>query len=256
MSVRVGLLILLAGRLAAARAAESAPAVPVPAYDIRETDERIVVDGRLDETAWEQAPAMSAFAFPWHTDGDKEQTTAKLLWDGNHLYVAIVCHDAHIASIATGHDTPLGHDDCVELIVASDSARPTRYFNIEWNPAGAHVDAFRPDGKQGPRRGDWNPVGMQVATAVAGTPNDDRDTDSQWVVEAAIPWTAFTAPDAGETAQPQPGEAWGFNVNRHGGTTNPQYSQWSASDTPKPSFHVPHRWGRGTFVSSAANASP
>lgn len=252
MTARTAIVILFVSQLTATRGAEPAAPAPVPSCEIHRADDRIVVDGRLDETAWGRAASLTDFAFPWHAAGDKEQTVVKLLWDEAHLYAAIVCHDAHIAAVATGHDAPLGHDDCVELIVAPDPARPNRYFNIEWNPAGAHVDAFRPDGKQGPRRGDWNPVGMQVVTAVAGTCNEDRDTDRQWVVEAAIPWAAFTAPDADEAPRPQPGTVWGFNINRHGGTTNPQYSQWSASDTPKPSFHVPHRWGRGTFVDSAA----
>ena len=37
------------------------------------------------------------------------------------------------------------------------------------------------------------------------------------------------------------------NLNRSGGKTNAQYSQWSRGNTPTPSFHTPDRFGLAHF---------
>ena len=67
--------------LAVCGAASWLTAQTLPRYELFRAAGRIVVDGRLDEPAWRQAPAASAFHFNWWTGGEKEQTVAKLLWD-------------------------------------------------------------------------------------------------------------------------------------------------------------------------------
>jgi hypothetical protein len=52
---------------------------------------------------------------------------------------------------------------------------------------------------------------------------------------------------------PRPGSHWNLNLNRHGGPTNMQYSQWSRADTTTPSFHTPPRVGKVIF---SAKSSP
>ena len=93
--------------------------------------------------------------------------------------------------------------------------------------------------------------GLQVSTFIAGTLNDDEDTDSYWVLEAAIPFENFAG--VAKNTPPAPGDVWHLNLNRLGGKTNAQFSQWSASRTPEPQFHAPDDFGRVTF---SAVASP
>ena len=78
-----------------------------------------------------------------------------------------------------------------------------------------------------------------------GTLNDDSDPDRYWIVEVAIPFKNFAF--VGAQTPPKPGYRWNLNLNRHGGKTNMQYSQWSPADTPVPTFHTPHRFGRVIF---------
>ena len=91
----------------------------------------------------------------------------------------------------------------------------------------------------------WDAEGVKIAGAYSGTLNDDSDVDTSWTCEVAIPLKNFASHMP--HLPPLPGEHWNLNLNRHGGKTNMQYSQWSKADTPEPSFHTPHRFGRAVF---------
>lgn len=145
--------------------------------------------------------------------------SAKLLYDDRNLYVAFLCQDAHIGADHTERDSAV----CVEIFVAP-------------NP-------------QTPVTEEWNGVGTRISTFLAGTPDDDSDTDFHWIVEAALPLENFAA--VAPHTPPCPDDVWRIALNRCGGKTNPQYSQWSSSATEPPSFHGPSRFGRMTFPDRA-----
>lgn len=224
-----------------------------PEYSAWRAAEPIRIDGRLDEAAWFAAPAIRDFHFPWFEQGEKEQTVAKLLWDDTFLYIGHICQDRFITARHTERDGAIPKDDCFEIMVAPDSTRPNFYFNIEWNVIGGLVDNHRPEGPQGPRVA-WNAEGVQVAGHAVGTLNDDSDEDQYWVVEVAIPLSNFA--HAAPHTPPRAGDMWRMNLNRHGGDTNLQYSQWSPGDTPRPAFHTPHRFGRLYFSDRLSPFSP
>ncbi|NER95867.1 MAG: hypothetical protein F6J86_18835 [Symploca sp. SIO1B1] len=216
-----------------------------PSYSILRTNDPIVIDGKLDEPAWIAAPDVGNFEFPWWESGTQEQTVSKMLWDDEHLYVFFLVEDAHIWAEQTQRDSAVFKDDCVEVFFAPNPDKPLSYFNIEMNVRGAFLDQFHPQGPQS-STSEWNGQGIQIATSIVGTLNDDSDTDKYWILEAAIPFSNFT--NIAKNTPPKPREIWHLNLNRLGGKTNRQYSQWSPSQTPKPQFHAPQDFGRVTFV--------
>lgn len=214
-------------------------------YTVRRTPSPIKIDGRLDEDAWKKAQTFGRFEFPWWKEGRKEQTVARMLWDDEFLYVAYDCRDAHVSATRTERDSQVYKDDCVELFTAPNPKRPHEYFNIEMNVNRAILDRHHPKGPGKPQTPNWNAKGIRIATTVDGTLNDDSDTDRGWVLEVAIPFSNFQV----TTGKPYPdvGDVWHLNLNRLGGETNPQHSQWSPGTTPKPAFHTPDTFGRVTF---------
>ncbi|MCY2965412.1 MAG: carbohydrate-binding family 9-like protein [Planctomycetota bacterium] len=225
-----------------------------PVYQIHRAGSPIAIDGKLDEPAWFAAPAVGEFQFTWHKEGRKERSVAKLLWDDTNLYVAHVCEDAHISARHKDHDGPIPEDDCFEVIFAPNPDLPEVYFNIEWNVIGGYLDNFRPEGPKKPRAKVWDADGVQVAGTYAGTLNDDSATDTSWTCEVAIPLKNFEKYML--HTPPQPGSHWNLNLNRHGGKTNMQYSQWSRADTPTPNFHTPHRFGKVIFSDKVSPFDP
>ncbi|MFN0197052.1 MAG: carbohydrate-binding family 9-like protein [Planctomycetaceae bacterium] len=218
---------------------------PVPEYTIHRAGTPIVVDGKLDEPAWVAAPDVGPFHFTWWKEGAKERSVAKMLWDDKNLYVGHICEDAHITARYTERDGKIPQDDCFEVMFAPNVNHPEVYFNLEWNVIGGLLDNHRPEGPKKPRAPKWDAEGVEVAGTYVGTLNEDTDTDGYWVVEVAIPLKNFEKNML--HTPPKSGDGWNLNLNRHGGVVNMQYSQWSKADTPEPSFHTPHRFGRVWF---------
>ncbi|MFO7904914.1 MAG: carbohydrate-binding family 9-like protein [Planctomycetota bacterium] len=223
----------------------SATADDPPRHVIPRASTPITIDGRLDETSWNAVSGVGDFKFPWWENGKKEQTVAKLLWDDTYLYVSYRCEDAHIWAEHTKRDSAVWMDDCVEVFIAPNPDQPDNYFNIEMNVRGAFLDQHHPDGPETETTEEWNAAGIKIATRIDGTLNDDRDRDQSWTLEAAIPFKNFRS--VARHAPPKPGDVWHLNLNRLGGKTNPQFSQWSPSQTEEPQFHAPRDFGRVVF---------
>lgn len=212
-------------------------------HHISYTDSVITIDGQLDEVAWARAEALEAFEFPWWEAGAKEQTQAKLLWDDEFLYVSFVCEDAHIWAEHTERDSPVYLDDCVEVFTSPNPDTLNVYFNVEMNVLGHSLDYIHPEGPG--TKADWDPE-VKIATSIDGTLNNDSDVDRRWFLEVAIPFAAFS--NVAKHTPPEPGDEWRLNLNRLGGKTNFQKSQWSPSVPENTSFHAPQFFGRVIFT--------
>ena len=217
----------------------------LPTYQVFRTAGRIVVDGKLDEPSWKQAPSAGDFHFNWWTAGEKEQTVAKVLWDDEYLYVGYYCHDKHIAADVVERHGPVSLDDAVEVFISPNPAKPRNYYGFEMNVIGTMLNFIRADWYSGPSN--WDIEGVQLRTSYPGLRvKRDAPDDDHWILEVAIPLKSFEK-DTAHTP-PQEGDQWRLNLNRAGGKTNAQYSTWSPVTSPRPNFHMPDAFGTVTFV--------
>ena len=216
-----------------------------PSYDILRTPEPIMIDGMLDEAAWEAAAPAGDFHFNWWKSGEKEQTVAKILWDDVNLYIGYYCRDKHIAADVTRRHGPVSLDDCVEAFISPNPNKVRNYYGFEMNVIGTMLNFIRGDWWRGGRFSE--PVGVRLWTSHYGRSlKVDSPDDDHWIIEVSIPFKNFEK-DAAHTP-PHDGDRWRLNLNRSGGTTNAQYSTWSPVGTERPSFHVPEDFGSVRFV--------
>jgi hypothetical protein len=212
---------------------------PLPRYEAKRAAGPIVIDGKLDDKAWEAAPPLQLI-FPWEAQtGAKQKTTVRLLWDDQFLYVAYDCEDRDIVALFTERDDPTYRDDAVEIFL---NPKPSQ-TGMEMNARAVLYDYLMYDAKYAFKR--FNLQGVQLATFIRGTLNARGDEDQGWSLEVAIPWTNFEelAP------RPEPGTAWTMNVNRWDGVEpNRRMSNWSDPVQPRPNPHVPARFGQLVFV--------
>lgn len=223
----------------------SVRAESLPRYDIVRATSPIIIDGKLDDAAWQQAQTVGDFHHNWWKEGEREPTIAKMMWDKDNLYVGYFCHDKHISAKVTQRHGPVSKDDCVEIFLSPNTGKPKNYYTFEINAIGTMLNRCRTDWWTGPAT--WDPEGVIYRTSLHGLPRkDESPQDDHWSVELAIPLRNFVR-DAPHTP-PQDGDEWRLNLMRTGGVTNAQDSTWSPIPAGIRSFHTPEAFGTVRFV--------
>jgi len=135
----------------------------------------IVVDGRLQELAWEEAPRASL-------KGPGLPAYVKSLWDETYWYLAFVAEDTDVWATTLKELPELLSEDCVGVLVDS--------IAVYLSPMNVVAD-FKVH--EGERLFGWNLPGFLSATEISGTLNFP-DRDSVWTAEIALPWAELGGP--------------------------------------------------------------
>ena len=238
-----------ANRIRAATVPVAGGALPLPTYKVPYTATPPKIDGLIDDPVWKQAPAVDLV----RSDGRGKaalRTTARLLWDDAHLYVAWDVEDPDVWSSYTHDDDPLYKEEAVEIFLDGNADGRT-YNEIELAPTGHVFDARF----EGPRQGmdlAWSSK-MVARVHVDGTLNDPSDTDRGYTAEMAIPIARLY--DV-RHLPPHPGDLWRFNLYRleHPGRT----SELGMAFSPPviPDFHNVRRFAKLVFQGPAPKPIP
>gem|GEM_PF-3680660 len=206
-------LLLFASLLGTVSAAE--PARPLVTCPLIAPAAAPTIDGTLAEPIWAQAPVLSAFRLPGGGPAS-QQTHARLLCDGQRLYVGAVCDETlmtdmeggGISARRTEHDGDIWNDDCIEVFLAPRPDSP-EYFHIIVGAGGGIYDA----------RGKDKSFDADIAAEIVLR-------DAGWTLEAVIDLRSLV-PDGGPPATFRQGDVMHFNLCReerpHG-----ELSCWSA----------------------------
>ncbi len=217
----------------------------IPRYTVYRTTDKITIDGKLTEKAWQSAPSLS-FIFPWPDQpGKKQKTEVKMLWDNVNLYVAYVCEDEDITAKYTQRDDPTYKDDCVEIFINPNPALSDCYYGLEMNALGTLYDYFMVPKVSLIKEVDLK--GVSIKTFLPGMPNKG------WILECAIPFESLYHLSVRDNLYgkqvftPRQGSSWRINLNRWDGKEKRALSQWSPSDATWPDPHTPDCFGIITF---------
>jgi uncharacterized protein DUF5916/cellulose/xylan binding protein with CBM9 domain len=163
------------------------------------TTETIRLDGRLDESAWQQAPPIGVLRQrePAENVEPSEETVVRVLYNDDALYIGILSQDRsprEIVSTQLTRDANLDVDDRITVVLDPFFDHRNGFF-FQINPAGARSDGQVSNNSESLSL-DWD--GIWDAAA--------RITDDGWIAEIAIPF---------KTLRFKPGQSvWGFNVER------------------------------------------
>ncbi|MDO6739172.1 carbohydrate-binding family 9-like protein [Wenyingzhuangia sp. 2_MG-2023] len=167
-----------------------------PLYKVHKANSELVIDGKLDDTAWEKAEART-FDYYYLTDKEeeKQKTTFRMLWDEKYLYVHYDLNDKFINAAETKRDGAPYLDDCAELFLIPAPNGENIHYCFEINPNKAINDlVFVNDFYQGQNVAirAFNPD-FKLEVAINGTLNNNSDIDKGWSLEMAIPHETFNA---------------------------------------------------------------
>jgi hypothetical protein len=261
---------------AAAPAGERRFPVPAIAYAPRayacpRAESPLVIDGVLDEGAWQ--------AVAWSEDfGDIEgparpaprfRTRAKMLWDDRYFYVGAAMEEPDLWATYDRRDMVIFHENDFEVFIDPDGDTH-EYYELEMNARNTVWDLLlvRPYRDGAPAVNAWDIAGLQSAVQLDGTLNDPGDRDRGWSVEIAFPW-AILAECAHRAAPPADGDQWRVNFSRVEWRTEAsdgEYRKQLDPATGKPwpednwtwspqglvAMHYPEMWGVVQFCSAPA----
>lgn len=168
----------------------AAAAGATPTYQTPRVAQSPVLDGRLDDVVWRNAPEITGLVTNREHEPAEFSTSFRFVYDDEALYVAVEAEDAPLDKLKIGsNEDNVWHDDCVEIFLDPHATRK-RYFQYIVNAgglvSGGYVGDFAAD------------VG---GDAVAGR------TDQAWTLEVRIPFARIGP-------VPHLGERWGLNVTR------------------------------------------
>jgi hypothetical protein len=224
----------------------------------------IVIDGKLDEGPWKNAPWTEPFVDIRGSSLPRPRflTHVKMLWDDQCFYIGAELEEPEVWGTLTIRDTVIFYDNDFEVFVDPNGDN-LEYIEMEMNALNTVWDLLLPtpyrDG--GHAVDSFDIAGLRTAVSVQGTLNDTRDRDAGWTVEIALPWQAF-AKYAHRPLPPNEGDQWRVNFSRvewqvqH---VDGKYQKlegipednWVWSPQGVIDMHRPERWGYVQFTSDA-----
>jgi hypothetical protein len=170
-----------------------------PTLRAERSQEPIVVDGQLDELAWESAAKGGDFLQREPSLGSPatERTELAIVYTPSTIYIGVRAFDSEPEKLIAkemGRDRRLSQDDSIGLVLDTFNDDRNAYF-FETNPNEARSDALITDEGRDVNF-NWDGV-WQVATTV---------DDQGWIAEIAIPFSTLRFD--------REAEAWGLNVRR------------------------------------------
>jgi alpha-galactosidase len=157
------------------------------------------------------------------------QTEVRLLWTPEFLYLKFVARYRLITVFenadANGRRDKLWDRDVAEVFLQPDPAQLRRYKEFEVSPNGFWIDLEIVNGALHHLQS-----GLQRRVSI-------DEAKKSWTAELAIPMKSLTQ-------NFDPASVWCANFFRVEGLAEPRfYSAWQPTNTPKPNFHVPERFG-------------
>lgn len=154
------------------------------------------------------------------------------LWSDDFLYVRFDCNQEEPLIVSerpqTESKTPGVWDrDVCEIFIASNSDNPNHYFEFEAAPTGEWIDLeIYFSAKE--RETNWKY-------------KSEMKTFSK--VEESKVTTIIKIPFSSLNSKPKAGESWRVNLFRCVGLGDTRYLAWQPTQTEKPNFHVPEKFG-------------
>ncbi|MSR52197.1 MAG: hypothetical protein EXS09_02780 [Gemmataceae bacterium] len=175
-----------------------------------------VIDGKLDEAAWADAPWSEPFEDIEGLGRPKPRylTRMKMLWDDQTLYIAAELKEPHIWGTLKNHDAVIFHDNDFEVFLDPDCDSHD-YAELELNALNTTWDLLltKPYKDSGRAINAWEITGLKTAVHIDGTLNDPSDEDQGWTLEIAWPLQGVQEISSGKFP-PKHGEQWRINFSR------------------------------------------
>ena len=220
----------------------------------------IVIDGNLNEASWASAIKTPPFMlYNGNAASASLQTTARIVWDDQFLYVAFDAKDPDVYATFTARDSSTWDQDTFEVFITIPNT--AGYIEVDGSPIGTLWDGNFTGVFQGPG-GSYNFTNVRLAGRVNGTINNAAAQDVGYTGEVRIPFADIY--QGIPNGRPIEGSQLRMNLYRinwntpvtqggKGATGSDTYYAWSPVGSTL-SFHQPTKFGTVTFTTNTVAA--
>ena len=212
-------------------------------YEMKKFQKTPVIDGKMNDSVWENIPWTGNFYYLGTGDKGTPDTNFKLAYDNTHLYFFVKCSEPDMGSmIRTGkkHDFNVGDDDYVEFFICPYGELDD-YFQLIINSNGAVWDCKV---KKILRDASWN--SNAVVKASKGK--------NEWYLEGKIPVKGMVKPEKKTLS------VWLFNASRQraaSATKEQPTLKWTTwSRLPIANFNTPSAFNVLTGIDAPYSNMP
>lgn len=262
-----------------------------PDYTAKKISSSIIIDGNISKEPWLSAIWSKRFVDMVNGEPGMYNTQTALLWNDEYLYIAFTAEEPFVEATLTERDSIIFLENDLELFIDGGdcyyelevNAAGTIYevFFI-WRDAFTkgsrfdiplfdvhHPQAYTFGGDYDrvgatfwkgshPRGIRWaftnfDMPGLQVATTIDGTLNDNSDIDKGWTLEIAIPWKSLELLANGKKIPPANGDVWTMFLGRFqklmaGGKEVSPHPAMALNNHGIYDTHLPDKWSKIEFV--------
>ncbi|MBO4513400.1 MAG: DUF4838 domain-containing protein [Victivallales bacterium] len=213
------------------KSARSYHSMVIPLHNVSrvEKNEKIVVDGKLDEPIWKRAVAMKMQDAYGSGKEIKSKPECKMAWDDKGIYVAFTGH----GGVAAKKGDLWVESDNVEFFLAP-GVKKEMYYQIAVSAANDIHQAKKVERPvPGPRDDNWRCTGLLREVSIEG---------DEWHLEMFIPYEGLF-----ECKAPKPYTVWDCNFvsNKCIATREKEYSSFSLTMGGN---HNMNMWGKIRFL--------
>lgn len=161
-------------------------------YVAYKAQEAIIIDGDDNDPSWNKVEWSELFIDIEGVKKPTYKTKVKMLWDDTYYYILAKLEEPHVWADITKRDAIIFHNNDFEVFIDPDGDSHN-YYELEINALNTAWDLFvsKPYRDTNVVLNDWDIIGLKSAVKVNGTLNNAQDIDKGWVLEIAIPWTAY-----------------------------------------------------------------
>ncbi|PRP81635.1 hypothetical protein PROFUN_01142 [Planoprotostelium fungivorum] len=215
----------------------------------------IILDGKLDEPAWQEVPWTEDFLDIQGTSQPtpRYKTHAKMRFDDDFLYIGAWLEEPQLSATINTTNAVIFNDNDFEIFINPSgnlhlyneyemNALNTTWTLVEINPYRDGYNIIDP----------YPMIGMKTAVYLNGTLNDPSDVDCCWSAEIALPLGALK--QFAEKPVPRDKDQWRINFSRvewkykvvdgkYVKVPNVAEDNWVWSPQQVIDMHQPERWG-------------
>ncbi|MGF7231882.1 carbohydrate-binding family 9-like protein [Arachidicoccus sp.] len=232
-------------------------------YIVHFAEGPILIDGSLNDKAWENAPWTDLFEDITGYKSVAFPTRVKMLWNNDYLFIGAKLEEENVWASIRKKDSIIYLNNDFEVFL-SNSNSTRNYTEIEINALNSLLDIFipKPYRNGGKALISWDIKKLQSAVSIQGTLNNPKDKDSSWTVEVAIPFKSLSL--WAVQFEPANNSLWRINFSRvewdfdlknglyekrkdAAGKLLPEHNfVWSPQGIVD--MHFPERWGYLSFT--------